>query len=92
MSTITEPTPAAKRQTGLTPEQLARARVLRAEGMPASWIAEDIGRPRMVLFRAGMTTDRAALSAWASVWTAIRRSPTLLALHYELAPARHYSA
>jgi len=89
----TTPTPASDvPPRGLTPAQLERAMRLRSEGMPASWIAEDLGRPRMVLFRAGMTTDRSALNAWASVWSAIRRSPTLLALHYELAPARHYSA
>lgn len=83
---------AASTPRGLTPEQLARAMRLRSEGMPASWIAEDLDKSRMTLIRAGMPTDRAALAAWASVWTAIRRSPALLALHHEFAPPRRFSA
>jgi IS30 family transposase len=69
----------------LTDEQRARVKQLRAEGMPATWIAEDIG--------CNAETARAVVQAkpeevldWRQSFALIRRNPELYALHRQFAP------
>lgn len=79
----------AKQRT-LTGPDLERAQELRAEGMPASWIAEDLDCRRESLFRSGVTADPALASDWRKVWAKIRTNPDLLALHVQFQPAAQY--
>lgn len=69
----------------VTTEERARVKLLASERMPATWIAEDVGR--------GVSWVRAQVrggpdSDWSSAWHQIRQNPTLLALHREFAPPR----
>jgi len=58
---------------------------LRGEGLPASWIAEDLGcSTKTVQTRTRAQPDEAA--AWRTVWQHIRRHPELYALHTQIAP------
>ena len=65
-----------------------RVRLLAAEGMPANWIAEDVG------ISASRTREHAkkapghaeSVREWARVWQSIRRSDELTALHRQFAP------
>lgn len=74
-----------KRVPDLTDAQKERIRVLQAEGMPSTWIAEDLGikasRVRG-LFPTGIDPE------WQSVWQSIRQNSILLELHFEFAPKR----
>jgi hypothetical protein len=79
------------RASTLTESDIERARVLRAEGVPMSWIAEDLDCRRMTLSRAGISEDPEATAEWRSAWSKIRRSDQLYALHAEFAPPRRYS-
>lgn len=69
---------------------LARAAMLRDEGMPASWIAEDLDCRRESLFRSGVTAPPALAAEWRQVWAQIRTNPTLYALHRDLQPTAEY--
>lgn len=66
----------------------ARLARLAEEGMPANWIAEDLG----VNYRAVQEHTRhvpgreEAKREWASAWQSIRQNEALLALHHEIAP------
>lgn len=68
---------------------LDRAATLRAEGLPASWIAEDLDCRRESIFRSGILAGEAA-AQWRSVWPAIRTNPALAALHREFQPDARY--
>lgn len=67
-----------------------RARMLLDEGMPASWIAEDLDCRRKSLFRSGLPSDPDASAQWRSVWGQIRRNPVLYALHQEIGPRSEF--
>lgn len=69
---------------------LERAAVMRAEGMPASWIAEDYGVHRNSILASGLRADPAATSEWRQAWARIRRTPELLALHFEFEPRQEF--
>ena len=70
-------------KTRLTFDDHLRVHTLLAEGMPSSWIAEDIGRSRdTVLPVARRRGDHAeAVREWKSVWSQIKNNAVLLALH-----------
>lgn len=63
----------------LTEEQIERARVLRAEGMPVVWIAEDLGCSANAVSLRFQNPE--ANTEWLRVWAKIRTNPELLALH-----------
>lgn len=68
-----------------------RMEALRHEGLPASWIAEDLGcSTKTVQKRTRAQPDEAA--AWRTVWQQIRRTPELYALHTQIAPKARRSA
>jgi hypothetical protein len=71
-------------------EELERIASLTLEGVPATWIAEDIGRnPESVRTKASKMPGALERTAqWSQVWSAIRRAPTLLELHRQFAPQR----
>jgi len=69
----------------LTDEERERMRILVAEGMPAPWIAEDLGRSRSTVTN-NFPFGREASLEWLRAWSDIRRSPILLELHKEFAP------
>lgn len=73
----------------LTAEQIARIELLIGEGMPSTWVAEDVGCARWTVLKY-MRLGREATSEWLQAWCAIRPNPTLLQLHREFAP-RDYS-
>lgn len=66
-----------------TRQELARARLLADEGLPITWVAEDIERGAVELRK---KLRRGHAPGWLEVWPKIRRNPTLLALHREFAP------
>lgn len=71
-----------------TPAELERIRILALEGMPASWIAEDLGRTTRamsshLLHHVPRPDD---LKQWHYVWPSIRRNAELLDLHNQFAP------
>lgn len=67
-----------------TIEQIQRIRQLHDEGMPSSWIAEDVGlRPSQVRRIAGPSSGA---TEWRRCWALIRRDADLFALHQSLAP------
>jgi hypothetical protein len=71
--------------TPLTPERIQRAQDLRDDGLPCSWIAEDINSTaRMVMDVT--TANEETGREWARVWSHIVRHKTLLDLHHEFAP------
>jgi transposase len=75
----------ALRPKALTPELDELVRRMRADGVPTTWVADTVP---------GMTPDQARRYPmgrenqleWQRAWAAIRRNPTLRALHYEFAP------
>lgn len=69
----------------LTHEQRDRISVLIQEGMPATWIAEDIGCARGTITRHALVGDTSS-NEWRQVWNRIRRNDALLQLHREFAP------
>lgn len=69
----------------MTDVDRARLAVLRAEGMPASWIAEDLGVHTHTV-QTAVPADPEQVAAWRSDFQHIRRNPALFALHCELAP------
>lgn len=57
------------------------------EGVPATWIAEEMGvSVDVVRYRARLAGIRGRRSGWASVWPQIRSRSDLLKLHREFAP------
>lgn len=71
----------------MTDADRARVAVLRGEGMPASWIAEDLG-VHVHTVQSSTPADPAEVQAWRSDFQHIRKDPELFALHCEFAPAR----
>lgn len=69
----------------LTPEQRNRILTLIKEGMPATWIAEDIGCARGTITRHALVGHTSS-NEWRQVWARIRRNDALLQLHREFAP------
>ncbi|MBD8477589.1 helix-turn-helix domain-containing protein [Microbacterium sp. CFBP 8794] len=71
----------------LTDADRARIEALRAEGMPATWIAEDLGvHPNTI--RLAVAANPAQAAAWRADFQHIRRNAELFALHCEIAPAK----
>jgi len=71
----------------LTEDEIARAKALFDEGMPLTWIAEDLHRSDKTLSKQlGMRP--ALVSQWKEVWQQIRRSEQLLELHRQIAPQK----
>jgi len=70
-------------RTQIRPEVAARIRQLLDEGMPATWVAEDVGMAPSTIYRHFGGTPH--VREWKSVWSDIRTSPALLALHNEVA-------
>jgi DNA-binding CsgD family transcriptional regulator len=69
----------------LTLDQIRRMEILTEEGMPSTWVAEDLGCNRStvtVLTPFGKHNSR----EWLIVWQKIRQSDELLALHRQFAP------
>lgn len=73
------------RRMAYTPEEIKRGTTLRDEGMPATWIAEDLGKDLRELRRV-LPPDPEASKEWKRVWSGIFPNPTLLALHEEFKP------
>jgi len=64
-----------------------RMEALRDEGLPASWIAEDLGcSTKTVQLRTRTRPEEVA--AWRTDFQHTRKNPELFALHCEFAPAR----
>lgn len=74
-----------------TEEERDRVRRLRQEGMPASWIAEDLGCSISAIHDIVHANPDEVL-AWRQSWARIRRDPALYALHREFAPKLKVSA
>ena len=74
-----------------TPEEIERAHMLAAEGMPLSWIAEDLRRGRDCLAKR-VPLDKENVAEWRRVWQEIRRSEVLFSLHHEFYPRERASA
>jgi DNA-binding CsgD family transcriptional regulator len=70
----------------LSQAELDRANLLADEGMPATWIAEDLGRNSETLRR---KLRRGVDAEWLTAWASIRHDEDLRRLHYEFAPAKH---
>lgn len=68
-------------------DQHPRALMLLAEGMPATWVAEDTGVPYNTVLHLGrQLPNRTALAyEWKIVWQEIRKNEELLKHHYEIA-------
>ncbi|OJU44456.1 MAG: hypothetical protein BGN98_13810 [Microbacterium sp. 69-7] len=74
-----------------TPQELERIYALVEEGMPISFIAEDIGRSGIHLrerFDVNAHRPADAVLEWKRTWSAIRRSPELLELHRQFHPKK----
>jgi hypothetical protein len=67
-----------------TPQEIEWMLAARAEGMPATWIAETVNLKRDAVQRRERMPE-GARQEWLAAWSAIRRNPTLLALHREFA-------
>lgn len=68
----------------LTGEQQARMLALRDEGMPALYVAQDLGTSRSVVLR--LTPNKEATAEWRRVWGHIRPNPVLRGLHEQFFP------
>lgn len=83
--------PPTVRSLPFTDAELDRAWVLLEEGMPLTWVAEDLHRGEQHL-RERLSSDVGHKlktgEGWHQVWSGIRNDPTLLALHREFAPKR----
>lgn len=75
----------------LKPHEIERARMLAEEGMPMSWIAEDLNRDRNSLTRQ-VSPSEENIAEWRRVWQEIRRNETLFALHHDFYPRERASA
>lgn len=71
----------------LTAIDKERIEALRAEGVPASWIAEDLGVHTHTV-QSMTPANPEEVAAWRSDFQHIRKDPELFALHCEFAPAR----
>lgn len=73
----------------LSPDAERRARLLLEEGMPATWVAEDLGVPSEYIYAVStQIQDRAEhVLEWQRAWARLRRNPLLLDLHREFNPA-----
>ncbi len=71
-----------------TEEEQARVRLLAAEGVPSTWVAEDVHRSPSTVrkWMSVVPGSRERLAEWRSVWPGILKNPTMLALHREFAP------
>lgn len=65
-----------------------RAQRLAEEGMPATWIAEDIGVSRDAALRiaSAVPNHRENVLEWRRAWAGIRHRPALRELHAEITP------
>lgn len=72
----------------------ARLACLAEEGMPANWIAEDLGISYGTALRHANEVPgrREHVREWTRAWHAIRQDPALLALHWEITPPRSISS
>lgn len=75
----------------LTADERARVVALRTEGLPARWIAEDLGTTENTVTRTCPARPEEA-AEWRTVFQQIRRDPELFALHTEIAPRRKRGA
>lgn len=69
----------------LTESDRQRIEQLRTDGVPATWIAEDVGVRRETVI-AVQHANPDDTSEWLSVWPTIRKRPELYALHKLFAP------
>lgn len=65
--------------------KVARAQLLRAEGVPINWIAEDLGVSRHFVIN-HTVTNAEANREWKKCWSFLMHDPDLLKLHYSIAP------
>jgi hypothetical protein len=79
-----------QRHAVLTDAQRERAAVLRAEGMPMPWIAEDLGVLPGSLRSLTLPGSAEAHHSWLQQWARIRRQPELRALHDEFTPPEQF--
>jgi len=72
----------------MTIDELARMHLLLAEGMPANWVAEDLGRhyDNIKDYAAGRGDHAHAVSEWKQVWSGIKNRPELASLHEQFMP------
>lgn len=75
----------------LTAPERDRVVTLRTEGLPATWIAEDIGTTENTVTNACHARPE-EVAEWRTVFQQIRRDPQLFALHTEIAPKRKRGA
>lgn len=71
----------------LSPSEEKRVRALLSEGMPATWVAEDV-RQNPTTIAKRFRSDPDNVRAWRQVWQQIRRSEVLYDLHNEFYPRR----
>lgn len=69
----------------LTDEEIAWARIVRAEGMPMSWVAETLGCSAQPIQKFSPLAEDDA-KEWRNAWLQIKRRPELLELHWEVSP------
>ncbi|MDD7930093.1 hypothetical protein [Microbacterium thalli] len=75
----------------LSTEDRARVVVLRTEGLPARWIAEDLGTTENTVTNVCHARPE-EVAEWRAVFQQIRRDPELFKLHTEIAPKRKRGA
>ncbi|WP_323985913.1 hypothetical protein [Microbacterium plantarum] len=75
----------------LTEQQRERVVALRTEGLPARWIAEDLGTTENTVTNVCQARPE-EVAEWRSVFQYIRRHPELFKLHTEIAPKRKRGA
>lgn len=75
----------------ITPEELERAKLLASEGMPLTWIAEDLNRHASTIAKK-LDGREKAVSEWREVWQYIRRRERLFELHHEFHPRERQTA
>ncbi len=75
----------------LTVDERDRVVVLRTEGLPARWIAEDVGTTENTVTKVCQARPE-EVAEWRSVFQQIRRDPELFKLHTEIAPKRKRGA
>lgn len=76
---------AARRRDDLTREQIERIELLVGEGMPSSWVAEDVGCSRETV-RRRQPIGRDVEQEFRRVFARIGNDPALLELHRQFAP------
>jgi hypothetical protein len=74
-----------RRQRPLTGAEIARVKLLGAEGMPANWIAEDV-RCATCTVHAILGNRPDAARQWRAAWSGIRHHDELYLLHNQIAP------